>query len=557
MKTRSQNIGVRGAFNALIDKTRKSIDNFNVSSRTQARFLRDTRSNILSTRPAVLTNSRDDIRIAWQRSAGLAMDLMQNSGRLSGAADQVIADTVGSALELAPKPDTATLRKLGYDEKEIAEFITLIKREWNWWSKSPSECDHRGKLTVPQMIDVGLRWHMAFGEITQIMTYMSVAERAKYGIKTGTKVLMVTPSKLVQDTNSFEQIFQGIIHDGNGRPEKYRFLESGYPGIIKKDYLARDKFGMPIVVHIFDPNDATDMRGISRLTPAFRKHIQHEMLDDATVQTAILQTVFAATLTSPLPSVDVFEGIEGIKETLPSEVRESFGEVFGELYANAIENSKKGGVNLSADPQISHLAPGEEFKMHGTATPGPQYQSFSAALDREMARAIGITYESFTLDNAGATYSSSRVGNSSIWPVVVRRRQRIAAPQAQVIYEAFLDEAIGTGRIPFKGGHKSLIANREKICSAQWRGPAKPSADDDKSARASGRRLENRTSTLEIEAADLGYDHNELIETQIREHKKYKEAGMTSPYDPKTPGGAVIKTIDDLDLEKKPDEVVQ
>ncbi|RVC59533.1 phage portal protein, partial [Mesorhizobium sp. M2A.F.Ca.ET.046.02.1.1] len=81
----------------------------------QAGYLRDTRSRILSTRGTALRDHRDEVRIAWRRAAGLAMDIIQNSGRLRGAVDQVIADTVGVELILSPAPD---LSALGYDKQE-------------------------------------------------------------------------------------------------------------------------------------------------------------------------------------------------------------------------------------------------------------------------------------------------------------------------------------------------------------------------------------------------------------------------------------------------------
>lgn len=531
----------------------KSMQSGSGVSRPQSRYLRDGRSRVLSTRPAILTDSRDAVRAAWRRSAGLAMDLIQNSGRLSGAADQVIADTVGSELELAPKPDVVTMKKLGYDEKEIADFIALVKREWKWWAWNPAECDFRGKLTVPQMIDVGLRWDMAFGEITQIVSYMGQFDRDRYGIQTGTKVLMVPPSRLVQDTSEVEGMFQGVIHDTNGRATHYRFAERNSGINQKQDYPSFDDRGMPVVSHIFDPKDADDVRGISRIAPAFRKYIQREMLDDATAQTALLQTVFAATLSSTLPSAEAFDGLEVLKEAGGN----GLGEQFSAMIAGALERAQnENGVGLTSDPQINYTAPGEDLKFHSSNTPGPQYQPFAASLDREMARAIGITYESFTLDNAGATYSSSRVGNSSIWPVVVRRRERISAPQSQTIYEAFIDEAIGTGKIPFKGGYRAFCANRDKICWTQWRGPEKPSADDDKSARASAKRLENKTSSLEIESALLGHPHDELFEAQVRDHKKYKDAGMASPYDPKSgaDGNSEIESLR-VQIEELQDQI--
>ena len=87
-------------------------------SRPQARYMRDTKSGVIASRVAPLTNHRDDVRRSWSRAAGLAMDLIQNSGRLKGATDQVLADTVGVGLTLTPDPD---LSGMGYDEKEKAD----------------------------------------------------------------------------------------------------------------------------------------------------------------------------------------------------------------------------------------------------------------------------------------------------------------------------------------------------------------------------------------------------------------------------------------------------
>ena len=74
------------------------------AGRPTARYLRDTNSGVIASRVAPLTNHRDDVRRSWQRAAGLAMDMIQNSGRLKGATDQVLADTVGVGLTLAPEP---------------------------------------------------------------------------------------------------------------------------------------------------------------------------------------------------------------------------------------------------------------------------------------------------------------------------------------------------------------------------------------------------------------------------------------------------------------------
>ena len=95
------------------------------SSRPTARYMRDTKSGVIASRVAPLTSHRDDVRRSWSRAAGLAMDLIQNSGRLKGATDQVLADTVGVGLTLTPDPD---LSGMGYDEKETADWIRLVKK---------------------------------------------------------------------------------------------------------------------------------------------------------------------------------------------------------------------------------------------------------------------------------------------------------------------------------------------------------------------------------------------------------------------------------------------
>lgn len=501
------------------------------SSRPTARYLRDTKSGAIRSRVAPLTDHREDVRRSWPRAAGLAMDLIQNSGRLKGATDQVLADTVGVGLTLTPDPD---LTGLGYDEAEKADLIRLIKKRWRAFWHNARECDMRGKLTGAQMVDIGLRWHIAYGEATGVFDFFSDAERRRYGITSGTKLCLVPPSRLVQDTSLHENLFQGVRHDENGRPVSYRF-ETERQGLkTKRDYAAFDADGRPLVMHVFDPMDATDVRGISTLAPAFRKHIQAEMLDDATLQMAILQTIFAITLTSESPSQDAYEALEVLRDSADGDGTGYAKEYLAYLAAN-LDAAKDSRISVGADPQVSHLGPGEKLAMETAKVPGQDFLPFSNSLARDMARTIGITYGGLTMDHTSATYSSVRMENASIWAVVMRRRERIAAPMCQMVYENWLDEEIGEGRIPIKGGYQAFRANRDRVTAAGWQGPAKPTADDYKSARASTERLANGTSSIANETGDLGVDPDALFEQRQREHQRYEAAGMQSPYADRTP----------------------
>ncbi|MCO7727355.1 phage portal protein [Brucella intermedia] len=492
-----------------------------VSTRPTARMLRDSKSGVLAAQQVSIVDNREEIRRSWRRAAAYALDFIQNSGKLKGACDQVLVDTVGVELVLQPQPELA---ELGYSPDEVAALVAQIKREWKRYAWNPRECDMRGKFTLPQLVDIGLRWYMAYGEITGILDYMPRAKRRAKGIRTGLKVCMTPPSKLVQDTNEFENLFQGVYHDEDGSPIGYLFEEKVNGVTQKVRYPAFDAEGRPIVLHLFDPTDATDVRGISVLSSAIRKHAQKEVLDEATLQTAILQTIFAAVLTSENPSKDAFEALEALED---GELRDEF---VGFLQAK-MDKARESTIGINGTPTVAQLGPGEDLQFRTSATPGKEYLPFASSLDRETARAIGITYSSYAMDHSDATYSSVRMENATIWPIAVRRRERLAAPMLQAVYESWFDEMVGEGRIKLKVSYEVFAANREKFTWAQWQGPAAPTADDYKSERAVSERLANGTSSIAIEGGLKGIDTDELFNQQLREHQRYVAAGMRSPYE--------------------------
>jgi len=533
-----------GKPNALIDVHGRPLRASN-PARYTAKYLRDTRSGVIAARSVPLTESRDDIRAAWRRAAALALDLIKNSGRLRGAADQVIADTVGTGLKLTPTPD---FTGLGWTDDEVRDWKDLVKKRWNRYRSKAREVDFRGKFTLSKLIEVALRYDMAYGEVTGLLEYMPRGIRTRYGIETGTKLCLVPPHRLVQDTNEAEGLFQGVYHDVNGRPVGYMFEEREAAITVKKTYDAYDRTGRDTVLHIFSPMCATDVRGISVLASAFRKHIQHEMLDDATLQTALLQTVFAATLTSEKPTMEAFEALETLKDA-NVDGASHYADEYVTYLKDSLAAAADDKIMIGGDPQVSHLAPGETLDFKSADTPGPQYQPFSSGLSRETARAIGITYGALTMDHTNATYSSVRMENASIWPVVERRRGNVAVPVERAVYEGWLDEEVFAGRVPFKDGYTAFNANRSAILPATFQGPPQPTADDHKSARASTERLENGTSSVEIEAAALGVDPDDLFEQRRELHEKYTAAGMTSPYAGKQTGAspAAVEEPNDKD----------
>lgn len=499
------------------------------AGRARGSYMRDNQSGVIAARPASLREHRDEVRRVWYRAAGLAMDLLQNSGRLRGASDQIIADTVGIELALNPKPD---LSRVGYDDKEAIEWIRLVKNRFKAWAWNPQECDFRAKFTIPQMTDVGVRHWLAYGESVGVIEYLDRSQRLP-GTLTGTKFLLLNPARLVQDTNEFEGMYQGVIHDAYGRPVRYRF-EERRDGITRKiDYAVRDREGRQLVMHAFDPFAIDDVRAISPLVSTFRRYLTGENVVDMMAQVKFLQTVYATTLTSDRPSAEVFEALEMLKDAGGAGA-EDIATDFVDYFKAQLDRAAESEIKMGVGAGVSHLAPGEELKFNQLSVPGPYDTPFIADLNRETARALSLPYGGYTLDFTQATYASTNMEQAALHPIARRRTDRIAAPHVLVPYAAWLDEEIGEGRIPFKGDYEAFMANRDAILWAICRGPAKPTADDEKRANAASERLLNGTTSFETECADIGEDEEEVFESRMRWHKRYKDADMPSPFERKS-----------------------
>lgn len=502
---------------------------FGASRYSPGGYLRDSRSGVIMSRPATLRHHHEDVRRSWVRAAALAMDLIQNSGRLRGVCDQILADTIGTELHLNYKPN---LTAFGYDSKEAADFIKTVKELFRIWSFNPAECDIRGKWTLHQQADIGMRHWLGTGEGLGIIDFMTKATRRRYGIKTGVKYSVISSQRLVQDTNASQRLFQGVFHDENARPISYRVESSSGLFSERRDYPARDRAGRQLFVHAFDPVTTEDVRGFPVLASTFRKYLMGENFEESHAQLAFLQTIYAITLTSERPSAEAFEALQTLAESGNSSAG-ALGSDYFDYFQNQLDKAAEGEIRIGDDPQLSHLVPGENLDFKQLTAPGSNFSPFIAEIHRETARALSISYGGYTMDYTQATYASTNMENAALHPVAVRRTERIAAPHILVPFQNWLDEQIGEGWIPFKGGYEAFAPNREALTWATCIGPSKPTADDEKRARAMSEELLNGTATLEDQCAALGRDPEEVFESRQYWHQRYKDADMPSPFERK------------------------
>lgn len=504
------------------------------------RYLRGDRAGILGMRRAITRDAKHDVREAAERASALATDFLHNSGWIAGAVQQILCDTIGEELKLNCR---AKLAKFGYSEQEISEWCRTVEGEWRRWAWNPKECDLAGKATIAEMVDAIVRSDLVSGEGFGILDNLPLREQQRLGIETGTKVSLIASHRCPRTSNEVEGLDQGVFHDAYGRALAYRFKVRASGLEETKDIDAAD------VIHVMDRGaNLNSPRGISVLAPALKVVAQSDQLADATLATALMQTIFAATIKSPEPSAEAFQAIEQLSD-MPTpanfeggdqEWKKFIGGLQGDLvdvWDMRINALKDKGISMADSARINHLGPGEEFQMHTAATPGAQYLPFFQNLLREVARCLGITFESMSMDHSNATYSSVRMAVASIWPIVLRRRSRIAAPFMQKVYERWLEEMIFRGKIAFKGGYRAFSRDRESVFQAEWQGPAAPSADDYKSAMADKVELELGISSFFDVCARRGKNGEEQIAQLGREKKLFDKAEVPAPFGRSQGGG--------------------
>lgn len=487
--------------------------------RPRSRFFRHDNSPFLFSWRPNLREASVDVRSSWVMAAARAIDTIHNSGWIAGAVDQAVASIMGSGMRLTSKPDAEAL---GWTPDQAKEWSRTIERRWEGWANRPIECDAEGKSSIGKLSAQALRSYFAYGEMLALLPWV----RRPF-MQYGTKVQLIPPSRLRQETN-FPYLSQGVFRDRFGFAQGYRIDEP--PEILSpvpyRDIPARDAFGRPVVVHVFDGMPG-QMRGVPLITPALRVVRQFDQLSEATLTAALIQAIFAATVTSPSPTDVVLQSFqdaaeqEAIKDG--TEAPTSGIEAMLDLRAGWYKGTN---IDLGHHGKVAHLMPGDELKFLASQHPNDTYEAFVRFLLREIARCLGITFEQLTGDYTGATYSSVRMATSEVWLITLYRRAILMAPFLQPIFEAWLEEEIDMGWIPFPNGLDGFNANRAAAARCHWRGPAKPQADDLKFAKAIETLRAQGVVTDEWICAELGEDWLDIYEQRATEMAERKRLGL-------------------------------
>lgn len=487
------------------------------SSRVQGSYLRSqqTGASIFQTIAPPLRDASEDVRASWGDAAARAVDAVHNNGWIAGVVEAMMSLMIGDGLKPNFNPD---MTAFGWDAKQTSAWAQRAEARFKAYSSNAYAVDAGARYSLSQLQAASIRQWFATGEILCEIPFIK-----RPGVSQGTKLRLLPSHWLSQKTEELRRLNHGVFMDPNGAPAGYLFdLKGRYSGQ-EVARPARDFFGRPVIVHVFD-GAAGQIRGITPLAPVLRVLRDYDQLSNATLTAAMIHAVFAATIESSYPTSEVLDALKDQDEQdgygLDSTTR------FDTFMGQKVGWHQNVNIDLGRTGKIAHLMLGESLKLHASEHPNSTYEAFANFLLREIARACGALLPDLTGDHRGESYSSIRMGIAKQWPLLLYRRKHLATPPSQRLAEAWLEEEVDNGTMEIPGGIAAFVANRAEICNIDWRGPAKPVADEVKAATAHEKYRNMGVMTDEQICADLGVDHEDVYRGRAAEKAMRDDLGI-------------------------------
>jgi lambda family phage portal protein len=320
-------------------------------------------------------------------------------------------------------------------------------------------------------------------------------------------------------------IRQSIEFDAIGRRVAYHFLRR-HPGDVTDPGLAGEIVRIPAseIVHIIDPVDAGQLRGVSRFAASIVKLFLLDQYDDAELDRKKVAAMHALFITTPAPTepLDAAEGRD--------------------------ENDER---TIDLQPgQITMLEPGEEVQTSNPAESGQTYEPFQYRTLLQVSAALGVPYAYLSNDMLRANYSNSRLA-------LLEFRRRVEAYQHAVmvwqmcrqVWARWMDTAVLAGAIHIPDYQQ----RRREHLGCNWLPPKWDWVDPLKDARAEieqiGAGLKSRTQAL----AERGFDAEQVDAEIAGDRAREKRLGLSfatavppnAPQLPADPGAASDNLVAD------------
>lgn len=406
--------------------------------------------------------------------------LVRNNGYAVNAVESWAANTVGDGIKPISKLADAARKE-------------ELQRLWLAWT---DEADAEGLTDFYGLQRRAAREVFLAGEV-----FVRIRPRRVEDGLTVPLQLQMLPSEMLplHETGvarNGNAIRQGIEFDRIGRRVAYHFFRR-HPGDSTDPGLSGEIVRVPAseVIHVIDPVEGGQLRGVSKLAPAIVKLFLLDQYDDAELDRKKVAAMYAMFVTSPAPENPL---------------------------APLDDEEVAAGVEISPG-QIVRLDPGEDVTVGQPADSGGTYEPFQYRTLLQISAALGIPYPYLANDMVKGNFSNSRLA-------LIEFRRRVSAWQHSVmvyqlcrpVYARWLDLAVLSGALPLPGYEDE----RPRMLAADWLPTKWDWVDPLKDANAEIAQIEAGLKSRTQAIAERGYDAEQVDREIAAERERERTLGL-------------------------------
>ncbi len=445
-----------------------------------------------------------DIDLNYDTLRNRAADLARNTALGAAAITASSRGVIGTGLKLYPRPNH---KALGLTAEEGRDWSRRVMTEFELWSET---CDFARRNNFYEMQHIAYESYLTDGDCFVLFRREPPTSRNPYTLRLqlleGNRVS--TPYR--EMTSGIEgraangnRIINGIEVDEDGRWTAL-YVSNRVPNdVVDRGRLtewarveAFGSSGYPNVLQISHDIRAGQYRGVPYLASVIETLKQMSRYTTAELSSAIVKSFFSLFFTQP-------ESNFGVDETL-GEDGTSGASGKSDL---DISEYKLGTGTLTALPR------GVDVKTVDSGQSQSTFGEFMRELETAIGAALGLPRE-VLLGSFNASYSASRAALLQANDEYKRRRSWFIRDMMRPVYEAFLTEAVWSGRIEAAGYFDDAL-RRRAWSECDWHGPALGILDPIKEVKASEMRVALGLSTRQKESAELTGTDYELNREQL------------------------------------------
>jgi lambda family phage portal protein len=361
--------------------------------------------------------------------------LARNNGYAYSAVECFAANLVGAGITPSWKSPLAD----GGGDNSQTEAALQKKNVHKLWARWTDEADAEGVTDFYGLQKRVARELFIAGEIFVRLRPRYLSDGLSIPLQLELLPSEQLPLWLNLQLDNGNTIRQGIEFDKIGRRVAYHFWRVN-PG----DLTLTPKFGERVripasqILHVYDPLEGGQIRGLSRLTPAIVTLWMLDLYDDAELDRKKTAALFSVFIKRPDPDGNFFDG-----EKSPGSVGSP----------GSPGNDQDGDVGVTLQPGTAHvLTPGESVDVAAPADVGQSYEPYQYRTLTRVCAALGLPYAGVTGDMVKANYGNQRAA-------MIEARRRAESLQHSVvvfqfcrpIFRAFMDWAHIGGALNFDG----------------------------------------------------------------------------------------------------------